>query len=174
MSLHYLLFNHFAPTTNQMAYIHLIYTIFFSQTVLIQSYKLIHVNFLLPQTYSSLFSSFLPWLGHLVVLCPSVPALHPQDRFITLQHLLSFPLEPQWVVQRVQTWHPLYFQAFPCLGVAVEKTVGWSKITHEDEVLTQQMEDSWNLKCLFVLLYTFLVPDIVELNQLISAYLPSS
>ena len=107
-----------------MAYIHLIYTIFFSQTVLIQSYKLIHVNFLLPQTYSSLFSSFLPRLGHLVVLCPSVPALHPQDRFITLQRLLFFPLEPQWVVQGVQAWHPLYFRAFPCLGVAVEKTLG--------------------------------------------------
>lgn len=71
MSLHFLLFH---QHTNQMAYIHLIYTIFFpSQTALIQSYKLIRVNFLLPQTYSSKPSPspLVPWLGHLVVVHPA-------------------------------------------------------------------------------------------------------
>lgn len=97
--------------TNQMAYIHLIYTIFFSQTVLIQSYKRIHVNSLRPQTYSSLFSSFLPWLGHLVVLHPSVQTLHPRNRFITPQCLLSFPSEPRWVVRRVQALASSLFQS---------------------------------------------------------------
>lgn len=64
MSPNYLLFIILHQYTNQMAYFHLIYTIFFfSQTVLIQQYKLIHVNFLLPKTYSSLFFSFLPLLG---------------------------------------------------------------------------------------------------------------
>lgn len=46
-----------------MAYIPLIYTVSSSQTVLIQQYKLIHVNCLLPKTYSSLLSSFLPLDG---------------------------------------------------------------------------------------------------------------
>jgi hypothetical protein len=84
------MFNIVHQYTNQMAYIHLIYTIFPSQTVLIQQYKLILVNFLLPKTYSSLFSSFLPQVGSPCgppSICPVSSSLVP---FIPLQGLSPF------------------------------------------------------------------------------------
>lgn len=156
-----LIVHHLHPYTYQMAYFHLIYTMFSSQTVLIQQYKLIHVNFLLPKTYSSLFFPSCPWLGHLVVLLPSVQTLHPPNCFIPLQCLLSFPLKPQWVVFRDQTWHHLCFRTFPCLDVAVKKTVCWNRITHMYRCPDPAKEWFWNLKCLLVLLLCFFTTPII-------------
>lgn len=112
--------------TNQMAYIHLIYTIFSSQTILIQKYKLIHVNFLLPKTYSSLFSSLLPPVGSPcgpLSICPdssSSDLFHPSPGSIAL---CSEAAKPQWVARRVQAWNLLFCRAFPCLAVAAKKIV---------------------------------------------------
>lgn len=154
----YLLFIILHQYTNQMAYFHLIYTIFSSQTVLIQQYKLIHVNFLLPKTYSSLFSSCLPWLGSHVVLHPPVQTLHPESCFISLQGLLPFPLKPWWVVFRVQAWQHFCFRTFPCLDVAVKEIVSWSRITHMYRCSDPVEGWMWNLRHPLVLVFYFYCP----------------
>lgn len=116
--------------TNQMAHFHLIYTIFSSQTVLIQQYKLIHVNFLLPKTYSSLFSSFLSLVGS----PHGPPSLCPDSAPSELFHLspVSSLLSTEALVGGLQSLGlaPPLFQNISLSWCSCKKTVCWNRITH--------------------------------------------
>lgn len=144
--------------TNQMAHFHLIYTIFSSQTVLIQQYKLIHVNFLLPKTYSSLFSSFLSLVGS----PHGPPSLCPDSSPSELFHLspVSSLLSTEALVGGLQNpgLAPPLFQNISLSWWSCKKTVCWNRITHMYRYPNPVDSWIWNLKHLFVFFLCFYYP----------------
>lgn len=135
--------------TSQMAYIHLIYTIFPSQTALIQQYKPTHVNLLLPRPTAASSPPSSPELGHLVVLHPSVQPLPPQTLsslsrvFYSFRgNLCGWSSEPGLAL--------CLFQNIPLSRYGLfSKTVSW--IIHMCRLHDPADGWFWNSKCLLIL-----------------------